>query len=52
MAIITKKELDILNKMPAAELSDIHEDNGLVLDINDGKITGYSQEQDDYEMER
>lgn len=50
--MITKKELDILNSMPICEFEEAHKENGLSIEINNGKVSGYAQEFSDYDEER
>lgn len=49
--MISQKELDILNTIPMEKFINMNEGNGLVLELNDGKISNYRQEYSDYDME-
>lgn len=49
--MISQKELDVLNTMPMEKFINMNKDNGLVLELNDGKISDYKQEYSDYDME-
>lgn len=50
--MISKKELDILNSMPVSKFEEAYEENGLSIEIDNGKISGYVQEFSDYDEER